>query len=305
MTRKPERPRERHESQLLIQHAFELARTLSIHQLLVQTDEPQDIEMIVGMRSAERIIWGMKDHAVFAEMQATHDVVVYVPETSLTPMSQMRLTLFLAVLNSNMGLNERLICLAKIAGSPHLDTLFITNLRRTFPWFRPPALAGLRKLPAIRHFGRLVEIALRLAAEGREGRPIGTTFVLGDPKELAPYLRQLILNPCAGHPPHERTIHTASFLETLREFAALDGAFVISHAGVVEAAGAYLDAPTKRGALRRGFGARHAAAMAITAATESFAFVISESSGTVTVFQEGRILLELEKPDATTPRPRH
>jgi DNA integrity scanning protein DisA with diadenylate cyclase activity len=42
--------------------------------------------------------------------------------------------------------------------------------------------------------------------------------------------------------------------------------------------------------------------MAITAATESFAFVVSESSKTVTVFHEGRILLELEKPGTTTPR---
>lgn len=86
--------------------------------------------------------------------------------------------------------------------------------------------------------------------------PLLPTGPWPSPKQLAPYLRQLILNPCAGHPPQERTIHTASFLETLREFAALDGAFVISHTGVVEAAGAYLDAPTKRGTLRRGFGAR-------------------------------------------------
>jgi hypothetical protein len=129
MPRKLERPHERHESQLLIQHAFELARTLGIHQLLAQTDECQDIEMIAGLLSAERIIWGMKDHATFTEVKATHDVVVHIPETSLTQMSQMRLTLFLAVLNSDVELNERLVCLAKIAGSSHLDTLFITNLR--------------------------------------------------------------------------------------------------------------------------------------------------------------------------------
>jgi DNA integrity scanning protein DisA with diadenylate cyclase activity len=292
-----ERP-ERHESQLLIQYAFELARTLTIQQLLVQTDENLDIQRVTTLRSTERIIWGIKGQTVCPEAQAAQDIAVYVPESPLTQMSQVRLTLFLAVLNTDMGLNERLVCLAKTAGSAHLDTLFITNLRRNFPWFRPPDLMGLRRLPAIRHFGRLMEIALRLAAEGREGRPIGTIFVLGDPEQLAPYLRQLILNPCAGHPEQERNIHTPAFLETLRELAALDGAFIISNTGVVEAAGAYLDAPARRGALRRGFGARHVAAQAITATTESFTLVISESSGTVTVFHKGRILLELEKPDA-------
>jgi diadenylate cyclase len=302
MALKPETQRERRESQLLVQYAFELARTLGIHRLLVQTDATRDIEMIAALRSAERIIWGIKGHTACPGVEATQDAVVYVPETSLTQMSQVRLTLFLAVLNTDIGLNERLVCLAKVAGSSHLDTLLVTNLRRNFPWFRRPDLAGLRKLPAIRHFGRLLEIALRLAAEGREGRPIGTIFVLGELQQLQPYLRQLILNPCAGHPQPERNIHTPSFLETLRELAALDGAFVISNTGVVEAAGAYLDAPPQRGALRRGFGARHTAAMAITTATKSFALVVSESSGTVTVFHEGQILLELEKPDATPPR---
>lgn len=302
MTLEPARQRERYESQLLVQYAFELASTLSIDRLLVQTDEPQDVQMVLDVRSAERIIWGIQGHLSSLGVPAGNDVAVYVPDTYLKQMSQVRLTLFLAVLNTDMGLHERLVCLVKVAGSSHLDTLFITNLRRNFPWFYPKDLDNLRQLPAIRHFGRLVEIALRLATEGREGRPIGTIFVLGDPEQLAPYLRQLILNPCAGHPQQERNIHTAAFLETLRELAALDGAFVISNTGVVEAAGVYLDAPPQSGTLRRGFGARHTAAMAVTAATESVALVISESSGTVTVFHKGYILLELEKPDATPPR---
>jgi diadenylate cyclase len=107
------------------------------------------------------------------------------------------------------------------------------------------------------------------------------------------------LNPCAGHPTHERDIHNPVFVETLRELAALDGAFVISNSGTVESAGTYLDAPIQTRTLRRGLGARHAAALAITAVTKSFAIVISESSGTVTVYHEGRIAIELEKPEAT------
>jgi diadenylate cyclase len=93
----------------------------------------------------------------------------------------------------------------------------------------------------------------------------------------------------------DRNIHNPSFFETLREFAALDGAFVISEKGVVESAGTYLDAPLKRGVLRRSLGSRHAAAAAITAVTHAIAIAVSASSGTVTVFHEGRAILELEK----------
>jgi DNA integrity scanning protein DisA with diadenylate cyclase activity len=299
MTHKPQARHGYREAQLLVQSAYELARTLGIKRLLVQADERRDIQTIATCRGAEDLIWVTRGRVALPLVDKHQDVVVRIPETPLTRASQVRISLFLALLNTSVELNERLVCLYAVAGSKHFDTLLITTPKRNFPWLRQEDLINIRKLPALRHFERLVAIALRLAAEGREGRPIGTTFVLGEPKPMAPYLRQLILNPCAGHPPHERDIHNPTFVETLRELAALDGAFVISNSGAVESAGTYLDAPIKKGILRRGLGARHAAALAITAVTKSFAIVISESSGTVTVYHEGRITLELEKPEAT------
>ena len=67
------------------------------------------------------------------------------------------------------------------------------------------------------------KIALRLARQGREGSPIGTTLVLGDTEELAPYLRQLILNPLHGHPAELRRLDRPGLFETLRELAAAPG----------------------------------------------------------------------------------
>jgi len=114
---------------------------------------------------------------------------------------------------------------------------------------------------------------------------------------LPPFLRQLILNPFEEHSPESRNIHNPDFLETLREFAAMDGAFVINHKGDVEFGGTYIDAPATEARLREGLGARHAAAAAITAATPAVAVVVSESSGDVTVFHKGQAILELEKPE--------
>jgi DNA integrity scanning protein DisA with diadenylate cyclase activity len=117
--------------------------------------------------------------------------------------------------------------------------------------------------------------------------------VLGDPEKLAPHLRQLILNPCAGHPKRARSLQTTEIIETMRELAALDGAFVVSASGVVESAGTYLDAPGGGVQLPSGFGARHAAAAAITVEGNALAIVLSESSGRVTLFHRGQIVLQL------------
>src|SRR2546425_59577 len=131
--------------------------------------------------------------------------------------------------------------------------------------------------------------------QGREGARIGAIFVLGDRRTLSPHLRQLMLNPLKGHAQAARSIHNPDLLETLRELAAMDGAFVVSRRGVVDSAGTYLDAPVGRGRLRPGLGARPAAALAITTVTDATAIVISTSSGTVSVYDGGETALELEQ----------
>ena len=98
------------------------------------------------------------------------------------------------------------------------------------------------------------------------------------------------------HPKRRRNIHEEEFFETIREFAALDGAFIVNARGVVESAGVYLDTPPRRAKLPQGLGARHAAAAGITAATKAVALVVSESSGTVNAFHGGKPVLTLEKP---------
>jgi DNA integrity scanning protein DisA with diadenylate cyclase activity len=86
----------------------------------------------------------------------------------------------------------------------------------------------------------------------------------------------------------------------MREFSALDGGFLVDRKGTVEAAGVYLDAPvTKSVKVPKGLGSRHLAAAAATAKTDSLAIVISESSGSVTVFFEGARVLSLGKPGSS------
>lgn len=65
----------------------------------------------------------------------------------------------------------------------------------------------------------------------------------------------------------------------------------------MEACGTFLKvAGDEEHQLPQGLGARHSAAAAITAVTDSFAITVSESTGTVTVFRGGKIVTELEKP---------
>src|SRR5438067_10697537 len=87
----------------------------------------------------------------------------------------------------------------------------------------------------------LIELAVEIAREGREGRRIGTLFTLGDEQAVLAKSRSLILDPLVGHPESLRHVSNPNLRGTVKELAQLDGAFVVSHDGIVLAACRYLD----------------------------------------------------------------
>ncbi|MFQ5754341.1 MAG: DNA integrity scanning protein DisA nucleotide-binding domain protein [bacterium] len=135
----------------------------------------------------------------------------------------------------------------------------------------------------------VLELAVELAREGREGGKIGTIFTVGDEEDVLKYSRPLILDPLFGHPDELKRIDNADMRETVKELAQLDGAFIVSSAGVVISAARYLEAPTEKAVLPQGLGARHMAAAAMSLYTDAVAIVVSANS-VIRVFDDGKIV---------------
>ena len=286
---------EQREARLLIQSAFDLAHELGLRTVIIQADEMSDVRLIQKMNVTKRLIWLVRgEEFKQPEYSKVEQRLLPIPDTSLSRMSQVKIGVFLAIFNGFIDPDESVLCVCGVAGSERLDTVMISNPKRDFPWLKQVTLSGREPLLATKEFARLVDIALLIAAEGREGHPIGTTFVLGSRAELRKHLRQLVLNPFSGHRPNRRDIHNPDIIDTVREFAALDGAFIVSRKGKFASAGTYLEAETSRVRLRSGLGARHRSAAALTAVTNSVALVVSSSSRNVTIFHRGQTLLELE-----------
>ena len=143
----------------------------------------------------------------------------------------------------------------------------------------------------------MLTLATQLAGEGREGRPVGALFVLGDSERVLRQSRGLVLNPFQGHPESGRNVLDPALEETLKEFAAIDGAFIVRGDGVVLTAGSHLlpsSAASPR--LASGLGTRHAAAAGISATTDAVAVCVSQSTGTVSVYRSGRLVTDVQRP---------
>jgi diadenylate cyclase len=140
-------------------------------------------------------------------------------------------------------------------------------------------------------FDSVMEIARELGREGREGKKIGTAFIIGDHDKVLVNSRQMILNPLEGHPFEKRNVTDVGLKETIKALAQLDGAFVVDSEGYIHAAGRYLDADTD-GVNLQGLGCRHTACAAITKISDAVAVVVSESGGIVRVFRGGNLISE-------------
>lgn len=138
----------------------------------------------------------------------------------------------------------------------------------------------------------VVVLAVELAREGREGHKIGTLFVVADSAAVLERSRCLILDPLWYHPESVKHIESPDMRETIKELAQLDGAFVISNAGIVLSACRYINVIAKDIHLPLGLGSRHMAAASITRETQAIAVVVSESS-VVRIFDDGEIVAEI------------
>ena len=152
----------------------------------------------------------------------------------------------------------------------------LRTLCSQIPWCEPAVLEST------------LELALEIAREGREGRRIGTLFTVGKADAVLAASRALVLDPLASHAPARTHITDPNLRGTIKELAQLDGAFVISEAGIVVAACRYLDASVEQIDLPLGFGSRHLAAASISQRLRALAIVVSES-GVVRVFHAGQI----------------
>ncbi|ADN37016.1 protein of unknown function DUF147 [Methanolacinia petrolearia DSM 11571] len=139
----------------------------------------------------------------------------------------------------------------------------------------------------------VLKVALEISRQGREGRNIGTAFIIGDENKIYTHSYQAIINPYKGQKPEDCNIKNEHNWESIKEFAQLDGVFIVNTEGQIVSAGRYLNINTGTVKLPGGMGGRHLAAAAITMDLPVVGVTVSESGGIVRVFRDGACVLTI------------
>ena len=277
----------------LLDHSQQVAKISKAKSILICAHAISDDDEVQELMKSSEMVTVVR--AGPPEDGSDANRTITLPSFGLTRMGQVKLAVLVGLSRGLLHHDDVIVCLSGISGSGVLDTLVVLDVDREFEMFHTnPTPITEAVDEAV--FERVLQVAAMLAREGREGRPVGAIFVLGDTDEVMKHVQQMILNPLEGHPRKRRNIVDPALEETVRELAALDGAFIVDREGVLLSAGSYIDSPVQGIELRQGLGARHYAAASITKVTKAVAVAISESSGGLTVFKGGDVLIEIEKP---------
>lgn len=203
-------------------------------------------------------------------------------------LSQLRSAILIGLTRGIIQYDDRICCVGGLPGSNQFDTLVVIDVEKEFD---SVLTRGAELLPTevnVAVIERILAVASELAVEGREGRPVGCLFVIGDTEKVNGMVTPLVLNPFLGHKEEDRNVLNPFMHETIKEFSSIDGAFIIRGDGVVETAGSLVHAPGDYYRdMPSGLGARHSAAAAVSMATNCIAVVVSASGGQVTLFRKG------------------
>lgn len=281
----------------MIDHAVKIAREIKANALLVCADVVSDVSPMLDeiKKDIAFIVVSREDESLSEEMKKDAKVL-YIPNVNLTRVGIIKIAIAKGIILGALKRGDKMVCLSGVPKFGYADSILVIDVGKEFEILTSDFINDVLENVRPEVFNAVLNIALELAAQGRESRKVGTIFILGDDEKVMQLSRQMIINPFLGYSEDQLNILNPDLEETVKELSAIDGAFIIKENGVLVTAGRHLSAALDSKDFPPGLGSRHIAAAGITSLTRAVAIVISESSGNVTVFKNGKLFVTIEKP---------
>ena len=185
----------------LVRHAHAIAREVGARAVLLSADVIEEEHDLAGL------LQGVDFRMIVVTRRPTFRVpdgwedlcqVVRVPDVSMTRVGQVKVATLVAAATGLITQGDRIVCVTGLDDSGTIDTIIVLDLGHEIEMFGGATAEPLplNVEPAV--FQRLLTLSSELGLEGREGRPVGTLFVLGDSEAVLSQSR------ATGHQPVSR-----------------------------------------------------------------------------------------------------
>lgn len=273
-----------------------LADEASAAAVVLLAEELFDFQVVKKLLRGLRLVVATDDELIQeAVREAEIDIVpiLHEPQTRNTQVSQVLLE---AIADELLQSGDMIVAVYSSYERRTCDTISLINLGDQLAKLTSRDLQRLETQVPLETLRLVVDLACEIGREGREGKSVGTLFVVGNHRKVLSLSQEQVHDPfhMGKYSRAERSLHNPRVRESLKELAQIDGAFIISADGIVHASGRHLRASAEDIVLSKGLGSRHWASAEISKATDAVAVAVSESTGTVRIFQNGVVVLRIE-----------
>jgi diadenylate cyclase len=288
------------QSVALLQAARDLVKSLPADAVLLLTETAIDWDEVTRMLAGCKLFVAAENPALTKSLRERDDwTVIDLDPEPIPTQERMNSALLKAVSENQLQPGAHIVALyngiATLENAPEpVDSLSVIHLGEHLERMTAQDLRVLGNAAPLDVLRAVVDLATEIGREGREGQPVGTILVVGDTRKVLSLSRFQNFNPFRGYTRLERDIRNRDVREQIKEISKLDGAILVGRDGIAEAACLHLNARADGVNLRKGFGSRHMAAAGISKQTTAIAFCVSQSSGSVRVFQKGEEVLHIE-----------
>ena len=280
----------------LVKSAQRLADLSDAAAVVLLADEVVDFKVVRKLLRGKRLVVASDDEAIQEAVKEDEiDLVpiLHEPQIRSTQVSQVLLE---AIADELLQSGDTIVAIYSSYDNDRCDTISSIDLSEQLAKLTSRDLQRLETSVPLDTLRLVVDLACDIGREGREGKSVGTIFVVGSHRKVLSLSQEQVHDPFRGgaYPKEERMLRNPRVRESIKELAQVDGAFIISSDAIVYAFGRHLRASADGLALSKGLGSRHWAAAEISKATEAVAVAVSESTGTVRIFQNGKVVLHIE-----------
>ncbi len=274
--------------------AVQMTATAGVDAIILLLDGPADWSRIKTMAGKAKVIVAADtaDQLEGAKELGLATLRLEMPDSTIY--ERLTQSVLEAVADDLLAPGSSVLTLYSGFDADSIDSLSLINLDEHLNRLTGRDLRQLETRVPLDTLKTVVDLAVEIGREGREGKPVGTLFVVGDARKVLNCSRPTGFDPVRGYSRKERNLSDPRVREGIKEIAQMDGAIIVSADGVIEAACRYLDCSAADVTLSKGLGARHWAAAAISRATNAVAVTVSQTNGTVRIFHNGEVVLRIE-----------
>lgn len=284
----------------LLDAARDIVRSLPADAVLLLTETDMDWDDVYDHLKGCRVLIAAESRQLTDKLRRNPDLdVIDLDPEPVPTRERMSLALLNAVNTEHLKPGAHVVVVYNGIAAPEdlpepIDSISLIHLGEHLEQLTMHDLRALDTSIPLDTLRLVINLAAEIGREGREGKPVGTILVVGDTRKVQSMSSPLNFNPFKGYSKEERDVKDRKVREAVKEFAVLDGAIIIDSDGIVHAACVSLNAEKKGTLVSKGFGTRHHAAAAISQKTNAIAVCVSQTSGTVRVYQNGKEVMHIE-----------